>query len=231
VNILGIDTSTVLGAVGIVDGDELVADMRTNISVTHSERLMLHIDGLLKSARLTMDDIDGFAVGLGPGSFTGLRIGVATVKGLAYATGKPVAGVSSLRALAGNLPDCRHMVCPVYDARKGMVYAALYRDTDAGREEVFSPRAMFPDDLVEYIDAPAVFIGEGARVYGELLKEKLGDKAVFAPRIYSCHVGSVIARLGHAEIEAGRTADPFTLTPEYIRRSDAEENLKKKKRA
>src|SRR5512142_2291842 len=131
--VLGIDTSTMMGAVGIVDGEELIAELRTNVSVTHSERLMLHVDGLLKSARLTLSDIDGFAVTVGPGSFTGLRIGLAAVKGLAYGTRKPVAGVSTLDVLADNLPYCKYQVCPVLDARKKMVYAAIYKPTDTVR--------------------------------------------------------------------------------------------------
>src|SRR3972149_4574224 len=109
-NILGIDTSTMMGAVGIIDGETLVAELRTNVAVTHSERLMLHIDGLLKSARLTLADMDGFAVTTGPGSFTGLRIGLAAVKAMADAGGKPVAGGGTLDVLADNLPMCRYQV-------------------------------------------------------------------------------------------------------------------------
>lgn len=221
--ILGIDTSTMMGAVGIVDGTEPVAELRTNISVTHSERLMLHIDGLLKSAMMSLSDMDGFAVSLGPGSFTGLRIGLAAVKGLAYATGKPVAGVGTLDVLADNLPYCAHQVCPVLDARKKMVYAAIYSQPVGERMTVMEPSVMSPEELVVAIGTKTVFTGEGAKVYRELIAERLGEMAVFAPAIYGYPTGTAVALRGHVEIEAGRASDPFALLPLYIRKSDVEE--------
>jgi len=221
--ILGIDTSTMMGAVGIVDGMEPVAELRTNISVTHSERLMLHIDGLLKSAMMSLSDIDGFAVSLGPGSFTGLRIGLAAVKGLAYATGKPVAGVGTLDVLADNLPFCAYQVCPALDARKKMVYAAVYSQPGAERITVLEPSVMSPDELASLVTAKTVFTGEGAKVYRDLLAGRLGDMAVFAPAIYGYPTGTAVALRGHEEIEAGRASDPSTLLPLYIRKPDVEE--------
>lgn len=222
--ILGIDTTTMMGAVGIVDGDEPVAELRTNISVTHSERLMAHIDGLLKSARMTLTELDGFAVSIGPGSFTGLRIGMAAVKGLAYATGKPVAGVGSLEVIADNLPLCMSNVCPVLDARKKMVYAALYSG-DGGRRTLMEPDVLAPDELAARIKEPTVFLGEGAYVYRELLQETLGDAAVFAPRAYGYPTGTAVAFRGLKEIESGNASDPSGMVPRYIRRSDAEEKI------
>ena len=110
---------------------------------------MVAIDGVLRSARPELSDVDAFAVALGPGSFTGLRIGLSTVKGLAFATGRPVAGVPTLDALAWSLPFCAHPVCPVLDARKNEVYAAVYR-TREGRLEVLEPaRAVAPATLAE----------------------------------------------------------------------------------
>ncbi len=220
--ILGIDTTTMMGAVGIVDGDEPVAELRTNISVTHSERLMAHIDGLLKSARMTLADIDGFAVSIGPGSFTGLRIGMAAVKGLAYATKMPVAGVGSLDVIADNVPLCMHDVCPVLDARKKMVYAAIFSGGD-DRHILMEPDVLTPDELAARIKEPTVFLGEGAQVYRELLAERLGELAVFAPRSYGYPSGTAVAFRGLKEIEAGNVSDPFTMVPRYIRKSDAEE--------
>ncbi len=221
--ILGIDTSTMMGAVGIVDDELLVAEMRTNVSLTYSERLMEHIDTLLKSARLTLDDIDGFAVSVGPGSFTGLRIGIAAVKAMAYASGKPVAAVNSLEALADNLPYCRHQVAPVLDARKKMVYCAIYKITDTVRRVVLPPSVITPDELVDAIEEPTVFLGEGAYVYRELLAGQLCCQALFAPKAYGYPSGATVAFRGLKEINAGNVADPMSLTPLYIRKSDAEE--------
>ena len=219
--VLGIDTSTMTGAIGIVEGEEIISELRVNIAVTHSERLMLHVDGLLKSARLELGDIDALAVGVGPGSFTGLRIGLATVKGLAYATGKPVAGVGTLDVLAENLPYCDRMVCAVLDARKSQVYAALYRTSEGKAETVMAAAVMDPEELAGKIDAPAVFMGEGSRVYEKLLRDKLGDMAVFAPRSLGYPSGAAAAFLGAREIEAGRATDPFAIEPFYIRKFDS----------
>ena len=221
--VLGLDTSTTMGAVGIVEDDTLIAEMRTNISLTHSERLMEHIDTLLKSARLTLDDIGGFAVSIGPGSFTGLRIGLAAVKAMAYASGKPVAAVNSLDALADNLPYCRHQIAPVLDARKKMVYCAIYKAVDTSRRTVLPPTVITPDKLADIIEEPTVFVGEGAYVYRDLLGERLCCQAFFAPRAYGYPSGAAVAFRGLKQITAGNTADPMTLVPFYIRKSDAEE--------
>jgi len=221
--VLGIDTSTMMGAVGIVDGEELVAELRTNVAVTHSERLMMHVDGLLKSARLTLADMDGFAVTTGPGSFTGLRIGLAAVKGLACGTGKPVAGLSTLELLADNLPYCKYQVATVLDARKKMVYAAMFKMTDTVRKTLMLPTVITPQELADMIEEPTVFLGEGAYVYREYFEARLCCQALFAPKAYGYPSGAAVAFRGLKEIEAGRASDPSTLEPFYIRKSDAEE--------
>jgi len=212
-----------MGAVGIVDGETLIAEMRTNIAVMHSERLMLHVDTLLKSAKMTLAEIDGFAVTTGPGSFTGLRIGLAAVKAMAYAAGKPVAGIPTLDVLADNLPFCKHQVSPVLDARKKMVYAAIYKQTDTVRKTILEPSVLTPDELADMVEEPTVFLGEGAYVYRQLLEERLCCQALFAPRAYSYPSGAAVAFRGIKEISAGRVSDPMSLVPSYIRKSDAEE--------
>src|SRR5512135_726619 len=154
-----------MGAVGIIEDELLIAELRTNIAVTHSERLMLHVDGLLKSAGMTLKDIDGFAVTVGPGSFTGLRIGLAAAKAMAYAAAKPLAGIPTLDVLADNLPYCKYQVAPVLDARKKMVYAAVYKQTDTLRKTLMPATVITPDELADSIEEPTVFLGEGAYVY------------------------------------------------------------------
>ncbi len=125
--ILGIETSTKTGSVAIVSEDGVIAQYSLNIEVTHSERLMSTVDRVLTDTGFQIADMDGYAVAIGPGSFTGLRIGLAAVKGLALVTGKPVAAVPTLKALAWNLPYAAYPVCPMLDARKNEVYAATYR--------------------------------------------------------------------------------------------------------
>ncbi len=221
--VLGIDTSTMLGAVGIVEDENLIAELRTNIALTHSERLMLHVDTLLKSAHLSLKDIDAFSVTVGPGSFTGLRIGIAAAKAMAFATGRPVAGVMTLDVLADNLPYSKYQVCPVLDARKKMVYAAIYRDTDTRRKVVMPPSVLMPDDLADIVEEPTVFLGEGAYVYRELFEGRLCCQAVFAPKSAGYPSGASVAFRGLREIAAGRASDPMSLVPFYIRKSEAEE--------
>jgi len=221
--ILGIDTSTMMGAVGIVDDDSLIAELRTNIELTHSERLMMHIDSLLKSAHLTLADIDGFSVTLGPGSFTGLRIGITAVKAMAYATGKPIAGVQTLDVLADNLPYAKYQVCPILDARKKQVYAAIYKSTDTKRLTLMPGSVMTPEELAEKIEEPTIFLGEGAYVYREFFEGRLCCQAVFAPKSAGYPSGAAVAFRGLKDIQAGRVADPMSLVPSYIRKSDAEE--------
>jgi tRNA threonylcarbamoyladenosine biosynthesis protein TsaB len=125
--VFGIDTSTSCESVGLIDDGEVISDYLLNLPVTHSERLLGAIEFVLREARCPIENIDGWAIALGPGSFTGLRIGVSTVKGLALATGKPVAGVSILDVLASQIAPTPHLICPILDARKQEVYTAFYR--------------------------------------------------------------------------------------------------------
>ena len=125
--ILVIDTSPLIGSVAVIDGDNLVAEHTLNIVQAHSSRLMPAIDGILKWSDITADTLDGCAVGIGPGSFTGIRIGVATIKSLCYALDKPIVGVSTLEAIAYNLRWTNGIICPLLDARRSEVYGAIFQ--------------------------------------------------------------------------------------------------------
>lgn len=221
--VLGINTSTILGSVGLVDTDQVVGEYSLNIPITHSERLMTCIDHLLTDTRVRLEEVEGFSITLGPGSFTGLRIGISTVKGLAFATGQPVAGVSTLEALALNLPNCANQICPILDARKKETYTALFRADTSHRLKRLTPDLVIsPQDLVREIHGPVTFLGEGVEVYGNYLKRKLGRRASFvAPEFGYVH-GAVVARMGVKVILKGKTLDLATFVPHYIRRSEAE---------
>src|SRR5262245_28797949 len=125
--LLALESATLAGGAALLDGDVIVGEHRSNIALTHSERLMVAVDRLLQDCGWSMSDLDGLAVSVGPGSFTGLRVGIATVKGLALAMSLPVAPVPTLDALASALPFADVPVCPVLDARKGEVYLSCYR--------------------------------------------------------------------------------------------------------
>jgi tRNA threonylcarbamoyladenosine biosynthesis protein TsaB len=220
--VLGIETATKTGGVAIISEGGILAEYTLNIEITHSERLMATVDRVLRDTGITLADIDGFAVSIGPGSFTGLRIGVATVKGLAFTTGKPVAAVPTLEALAWNLPQAGHPVCPLLDAKKHEVYAALYRYQNSSLEEVL-PAAVLPiATLAESITGQTVFTGEGAAVFREELLALLGDQASFAPLSALVPSAASVAEIGLLRLLHGGGTNPDDLAPLYIRRPEAE---------
>jgi len=231
VNILGIETSTKTGSVAIVSEDGVVAQYSLNIEVTHSERLMSTVDRVLKDTGLAIHDLDGFSVAIGPGSFTGLRIGLSTVKGLALATGKPIAVVPTLQALAWNLPYSMYPVCPLLDARKKEVYAALYRFAGTALVQVLPETAISIFRLAEQINEKVVFTGEGSRIFRNEIQEVFGERAVFAPHSAVLPSGAKVAEIGLDMIKSGRQAEPDRLTPLYIRRPEAEVVWEKKEKS
>jgi tRNA threonylcarbamoyladenosine biosynthesis protein TsaB len=220
--ILGIETSTKTGSVAIVSDDAVVAQYSLNIEVTHSERLMSTVDRVMKDTGLTIADIDGFSVALGPGSFTGLRIGVSTVKGLAFATNKPVAAVPTLLALARNLPFAAWPVCPLLDARKNEVYAALYLFEGKACTQVMPETTIKIPELAARISRKTIFTGEAAHLYRAEIEKQFGDEALFAPRSAALPSAATVAELGLDMIKNGIQTDPDSLTPLYIRRPEAE---------
>lgn len=150
--ILAIETSTMLGGIAIIDDlSGLIAEVRLNVKSTHSERLMTEIDHVLKQAGLKVSDIDVFAIAIGPGSFTGLRIGLSTVKGFSYATRKPIVSVPTLEALAWNFPYCRYPVCTLLDARKKEVYSALFKWDNDGFIRLIDEMSIKVTKLLEKI--------------------------------------------------------------------------------
>ena len=230
--ILGVDTSTSCGSLGIVDDDAVVAEYALFRDETHSTRLVPAIQALLKEARLGLDEIDGLAVSLGPGSFTGLRVGLSAVKGLALAAERPVVGVPTLDALAFNLPFTSYAICPIVDARKGEVYTALYKDAEGGQVEQLTPyQVLSPLVLLETIPLQkTIFLGNGVEVYGELIEERLGAKALFAPPHLRFLRGSTVAEMGLQRFKRGEQDDISSLVPIYVRPSDAEIKWTKGKR-
>jgi tRNA threonylcarbamoyladenosine biosynthesis protein TsaB len=220
--VLGIDTSTSCGSVGLVDEGRIIAEHLLNTPVTHSERLLAAIDLVLQEGGCSIKDLDGWAISLGPGSFTGLRIGVSTVKGLSYATGKPVAGVPTLDALASQVSFTPYLICPVLDARKKEVYASFYRYGQENLERQSPYQAIRPEHLIKTIEERTIFIGEGVRTYGSLLKTSLPSLASFASSSLNILHGSTVAALGLDLLRRGETLDLSTFTPIYIRPSEAE---------
>lgn len=221
VKLLAVDTSTSTCSVALTIDGRLAAESLFDTERTLSERLLASVDAVLRDSGVCLDDLDGFGVALGPGSFTGVRIGVSTVKGLALATGKPVAGFSSLSMLAMNFPACSLPLCTLFDARKKEVYAALYR-CRALPEQIIADCVIPPERFLGLIEGPALFAGNGALKYRALIEAVLGDRAVFAPD--HCHqpraaAGAVLA---YEVFRTGALLPLPALNPSYIRPSEAE---------
>jgi tRNA threonylcarbamoyladenosine biosynthesis protein TsaB len=210
----------------LLDAGRVVAEFRLSVSVTHGERLLAAVDALLRSAQWGLAEVEAFAVAVGPGSFTGLRIGVSTIKALAFATGRPVAGVPTLDALAWTLPFCAYPVCPVLDAKKGEVYAALYRTLEGEPEVVEAARAVAPETLAEELaqatTGPVVFLGDGIPAIEAAARTALGGRVRLPPAGLRLTSAVAVAELGARLLARGEGADPSALVPLYLRPSEAE---------
>jgi tRNA threonylcarbamoyladenosine biosynthesis protein TsaB len=221
--VLGIDTSTRCGSVGLIEDEWVISEYLLNIPVTHSERLLSAIELTLREAKCPVEDLDGWAISLGPGSFTGLRIGVSTVKGLAFATGKPVAGVPTLDGLASLISSTPYLICPILDARKKEVYTAFYRyNEENSLTRISAYQAIRPGDLVKKIEGKTIFIGDAVKTYGDYLRDFLPSKATFPPASLNLSHGSAVAKLGLELLRKKEYLDLSTFTPIYVRPSEAE---------
>ena len=219
--IFAVDTSSAVASAAIVDGDKLLCEFTLNNGLTHSQTLMPMVKEVFEKSGLSVADIDLFAVCAGPGSFTGLRIGVTTVKGLAHAVNKPVVGVNTLEAMCYNLPFCPFVIAPIMDARRGEVYNGFYEMKDGKAVELTPPRAIPLTkclDQIRQMGRKAVFLGDAVPVFKNVLETDLKDLAVFAPQGANMQRASSVA-------EAAKYKTPQKygeLVPEYFRKSQAE---------
>jgi tRNA threonylcarbamoyladenosine biosynthesis protein TsaB len=213
--VLAVETSSLAGGVALLDDERLIAEYVLDVSVTHSERLMAAVDQVLGDARWTPRMLDALAVAVGPGSFTGLRIAVGTVKGLALALGVPIAAVPTLDAMAAALPWVALPVCPVLDARKGEVYASLYRWDGEGMRREWDYLALAPDALAARLREPVILLGDGAATV-----RSPHARAVPSPRRVPSP--ACVGALGLHRLRRGDTVAAAALEPIYLRPSEAE---------
>ncbi len=229
-NILAVDTSALTATVAVFKNGVSVFENNITNALTHSETLMPMIDYALKSVKLTPSDIDLFAVSNGPGSFTGIRIGVSAIKALAYAVDKPVIGINTLYALASNLSCVENMpVCPIMDARRGQVYNALYSFSDGVAKTIEAPRALSIDELCTQLNTPVMFVGDGVDVYKEKIVELCGDNAYFAPPHMRNQKAASVAYAANLA-DAKDYLSPEALEVIYLRKSQAEREREEKER-
>jgi tRNA threonylcarbamoyladenosine biosynthesis protein TsaB len=222
--ILALETATMCGSVAIVTENRCVAEFSLQTSETHSRRLLAGVDWLLHETALEWPDIDAVAVSLGPGSFTGLRIGLATAKGLAMSAGAKLIGVGTLDGMAAQFSSAEdNLICPVLDARKKEVYCGIYRCDNQGFPRIQGEyQVVSPEALCERINEPVVLLGDGTEVYGHLFREKLaGLLRVAPPGIYFPRAAT-IGLLALAKWQKKEFLDPATAEPIYIRPSEAE---------
>lgn len=225
--VLAVDTSTASGSVAVVEDGRLVAEVCERDVGGHAAWLLPAVKSTIEGAGMGPADIDLFALGLGPGSFTGLRIGVSTVKGLAWTLGRPVMGVSSLEALAMNLAGSGRgvFVCPLFDARKKEVYRGVYRPAGGRMERVIDDGAARPEALADELaalDGEVVLLGDGLVLYGDMLARKVPRCRRASEDLWLVR-GSAVAALALAALADGlRPSDPADIRPRYKRRSEAE---------
>ncbi|CAB5079899.1 tRNA threonylcarbamoyladenosine biosynthesis protein TsaB [Olavius algarvensis associated proteobacterium Delta 3] len=220
--ILAVDTSSRICGVCVSDGGHPICELCLTSGQTHSRHLVDTISRALAAADLALDEIDGFAVTRGPGSFTGLRIGISTVKGLAYASGKPLAGISSLEALAQQVVgDVAERICAVIDARKNEVYYAVYRVEQGRLVEDTVPR-VGPPETIPKSNARTLFVGDGVILYEDVIRRRHRENATLAPPEWNRIRVSSVTRLAAFRLERGESDPVDTMAPFYIRKSDAE---------
>jgi tRNA threonylcarbamoyladenosine biosynthesis protein TsaB len=223
--ILAIDTTTPHGSAALLEDSHLMAEVNCVASLTHSQRLLPAIDLMFRQQDLAVSDVDAFAVAVGPGSFTGIRIGLSTIKSFALASGNPVASVSTLEALAWKLklPHNR-LLCPLLDARKGEVYAALFEVKQRQLTEVIPQGVYSPDEFFTRIPPNRIvsFIGTGVDVWNEKIFAYFKDKTRFSAR--SLFIAHEVGLLGYDLLKAGKGVDAREVNPLYFRKSQAEEN-------
>lgn len=224
-NILALETSTSYASIAVAKNGQLAAEVLINTERTLSARLVSEIDRVVASAGITLADIDIYAASKGPGSFTGVRGGMATIQGLALATGAQCVAFSSLALLAMNCSFTATLVCPLLDARKQEVYAALY-DCSAAlpllrHEEAVLPPALLLKQLANQDDS-IIFLGDGTQKYHDLITTALGSRAIIAPfHLHTPRAANGIALALHA-VQQNTLCSAAQLLPNYLRASDAE---------
>ncbi|AYD40832.1 tRNA (adenosine(37)-N6)-threonylcarbamoyltransferase complex dimerization subunit type 1 TsaB [Clostridium fermenticellae] len=228
--ILSLDSATESATCAIITDDKLLGEITFNYKKQHSVILMPIIDNLLKNLNLDINEIDGFVVSKGPGSFTGLRIGISTIKGLSHGTGKPFISVSSLDALAYNMAYTDGIICPIMDALRGNVYTALFTFSNGNLEKISDYMIISVEKLMSLIkkyNSPVCFIGDATYKYKKIIIQEMED-VLFAPNNLNVVKASALGEIGLKLLKSGSSDDLYTFSPLYIRKSQAEREYEKK---
>jgi tRNA threonylcarbamoyladenosine biosynthesis protein TsaB len=223
--VLAVDTSAQIASVAVVDESGLIGEFTLNHGKTHSQMLIHMIAELLSKLEMSPKDIDLFAVSIGPGSFTGLRIGVTSVKSMAYALDKPVIGVSTLDALAYGIRSKERIICPMMDARNNYVFTALYKWENRKQIKLTEYMWVNVSDLIKQLkekNSKIIFNGDAANMHKDLLEAELGEACEFAPENLMLQMGSSVAYIALKKAAKGMKESCYDLVPFYLRKSQAE---------
>ena len=223
--ILALDSSGLVASAAVTEDDTLLAEYTICYKKTHSQTLLPMLDEIRKNIELDMTSIDAIAVSAGPGSFTGLRIGSATAKGLGLALDKPLIAVPTLEAMAYNLYDTPGVICPIMDARRRQVYTGIYRFVDHELATVREQQAKGIEELIEEINVlgePAVFLGDGVPVFKEQILSGCKARVSFAPVHLNKQKAGAVAALAARYYKEGKIQTAAEHRPEYLRVSQAE---------
>lgn len=232
--VLGLDSSGLVASVAVVEDQELRGEFTINYKKTHSQTLLPMLDQLAQMIELDLNTIDAIAVAGGPGSFTGLRIGSATAKGLGLALDKPLIHVPTIDALAYNLYGAKDLICPLMDARRNQTYTGLYHFDDEGIMQTDLPQcAVGIEEILDQINErkqPVTFLGDGVPVFEETIRQNCQVPYHFAPAHVNKQRGAAVAALGMIYFKQGRYESAADHKPDYLRLSQAErERLEKQK--
>ena len=224
-NLVALDASGVAGSVAYIKDNHLVGEYYMCHKLTHAETIMPMLEHMKALLEIELDQVDAIAVTSGPGSFTGLRIGVTTAKVLAQTLNVPLIGVPTLDVIAHNMTHTTHLICPLMDARRNQVYTAVYRWEGETLVRLTEHLACDLDEHIERLKAyqmPIIFLGDGVQTYKEKLVQAFGEAAHFAPRFLNLQHASTLAEVAITCYEKGEMTDPDVFVPLYLRKSQAE---------
>lgn len=224
--LLAVDTSTLQGGVCLTRDDHLIASLSFNVKLTYSEKLIPLIDNLLKTAGYEVNDLEGFVVAQGPGSFTGLRVGMTTIIGMAHALKKKIAAIPTLDFLSMNALVGDYYVCPMMDARKNEVYTAIYEPALSPYPLTLTPKSEYMACSIQFLidevkkdfgNKKTVFLGNGLENYQSFLETALGNKAICLSRPFWKHDVYYLAYLGFLKFQNNQVNEPSNIEPFYVR--------------
>ena len=230
--ILALDTSGLVASAAITENGKVLAEYTLNYKLTHSQTIMPMIDEIVKMTETDLNTIDYIACSSGPGSFTGLRIGAATAKGLAHGLNKPIVAVPTLEALAYNIFGTDKFICPIMDARRKQVYNAVYVPEGKKLDVILEEDTRIIDDVLNYVkdvDCEVIFVGDAVSLYKDKIAEL--DNAIIAPASCNMQRAACVAALAEIYIEEGKYMNGAEFAPEYLRKSQAERELEEKQKA